>query len=309
MNGTMAEKSKVAVYSALAGNLAVAVAKGVGAAASGSSAMLAEAIHSTVDTGNEIFLLIGMKRSRHPADQEHPFGYGKELYFWSLLVAVMIFTFGGGVSIYEGVLHILNPVGLEDPTWNYRVLAVAAVFESVTLVISVRAFLQQNANVSLQRAFDLNKDPTTYIVIAEDTVALLGIAVAFSGVYLSHHLNAPVYDSAASIVIGVLLAAVAVLLIIFCRDLLVGTGVQPDTAKEIERIAKECSRAEGVSRPLTMYLGPEEVLLALDVKFPTGLSAEQAAIAVDQIESAIKQRFPRIKRIYIEAQSIAAEAR
>ncbi len=304
----MAEKSKVAVYSALIGNLAVAAAKFTGALASGSSAMLAESIHSSVDTFNEVFLLIGLKRSRRRPDQEHPFGHGKELYFWSLLVAVMIFAIGGGVSIYEGVLRILHAGRLEDPAWNYRVLAAAAVFEGTTLIISVRAFLQQNKDLTLRRALDLNKDPTTYIVIAEDAAALFGLGIAFAGIYASHRYNAPEFDGVASVVIGILLAGVAVLLIMFCRDLLVGTGIQPDTAREIEKIVKACGRVEPVSRPLSMYLGPEEVLLALDVRFPEDASAQEAAIAIDRIESAIKNRFPRITRIYIEAQSIAAEA-
>jgi cation diffusion facilitator family transporter len=185
------------------------VTKFGGAAITGSSAMLSEGIHSTVDTGNQLLLLVGMKQSKRPPDAEHPFGHGKELYFWSLIVAVLIFGVGGGISAYEGILHMLDPAPLEDAKWNYVVLGFAFIFEAISLGIALRSFRKQRGGDPFWRALRRSKDPTVYTVVAEDAAALAGIVAAFGGVYASHALNMPVLDGLASLVIGLLLAGVA----------------------------------------------------------------------------------------------------
>lgn len=296
----MAHESKIAVYGALAGNLAIAVTKFIGATVTGSSAMLSEGIHSTVDTADQILLLVGMKRSERPADEEHPFGHGKELYFWSLIVAVMIFGVGGGISAYEGILHILHPNPMEDPLWNYVVLGIAFVFEGTSFTIALRSFSRERGSPRFWKKLIDSKDPTTFTVLAEDSAALAGIVVAFLGILLSHQLALPVLDGVASVVIGAILAAVAGFLIYQCRGLLVGEGEDPETAREIREIASGVDHVQHVSRPMTMYFGPDNVLLTLDVRFAPDTPAGELARAVDRMKDRIQQRFPRIKRISIE---------
>lgn len=303
----MAE-SRIVVYGAIAGNLAIATTKFIVAGITGSAAMLSEAVHSTVDTGDGVLLLIGLHRSRRPPDPEHPFGYGKELYFWSLIVAVLIFGVGGGISAYEGVLHIMHPEPLHDPTWNYVVLGSAALFEGASFAIAVRAVLKNKGDQPFLKALHVSKDPSTFTVVAEDSAALIGLLLAALGVWSSHHFGMPELDGAASIAIGLLLAGVAVLLIHESRSLLVGEGVDLDMAREIRRMAQSDPAVASVAHPLTMYFGPDEVLLTLDVKFRNGVSGGDIAIAVNRIERAIRERFRSIKRIYIEAKPIAAAA-
>ncbi|MEO7337225.1 MAG: cation diffusion facilitator family transporter [Caldimonas sp.] len=303
----MAE-SKVAVYAAVAANLAIAVMKFVGAAATGSSAMLSEGIHSVVDTGDGLLLLVGMHLSQRKADERHPFGYGKELYFWSLIVAVLIFGVGGGVSVYEGILHVLDPAPLEDPFWNYVILGSAAVFEGISLGVALRQFLRDKGNEPFSRALRASKDPSVYTVMAEDSAALLGLVAAALGVYGSHRFDLPVVDGIASIVIGLLLCSVATLLIHQSRKLLVGQAVDKDVAEEIRRIASEEGNVVRAAWPLTMHLGPDEVLLALDAEFDPDLPAEDVQTAVNRIERAIRLRFPEVKRIYIEARRVGDDA-
>lgn len=298
----MAE-SKTAVYGAIAANLAIAVTKFVVAGISGSSAMLSEGIHSAVDAGNGGLLLVGLHMSKKPATPEHPFGRGKELYFWSLIVAVLIFGLGGGMSIYEGVMHMRHPEPLSDPTWIYVVLALAALFEGASFLVALRQFLQQSAGRPFWSSLEGSKDPTVYTVLAEDGAALAGLMVAAAGVWASHSLNMPILDGAASVVIGGILASVAVLLIRESRGLLVGEGVRAETSTAIRAIAQQQPQVQMAGLPLTMYIGPEDVLLALDVVFADGLAAEDAAATVERIERTIRERFPKITRIYIESRS------
>lgn len=307
--GSRTSGARFVVYGAITANFAIALTKFVAASITGSSAMLSEGIHSTVDAGNGVLLLVGMKLSQRQATPEHPFGHGKELYFWSLMVAVLIFGLGGGISAYEGVLHMLEPQPLRDPTWNYIVLGAAAVFEGVSFVIALRQFLKANRGSPFWRSLKSSKDPATYTVLAEDAAALGGLAVAAIGVFLSHQLDLPVVDGAASVVIGLLLAGVAVLLIRESRGLLIGEGVTPQTALAIRNIALRHRRVRAADTPLSMYLGPEEILLTLDVSFERDSSADEIVAAVASIEHDIRLSYPRINRIYIEARSIAATAR
>ena len=299
-----ASESKIAVYGAIAANVAIAVTKFIAAAITGSAAMLSEGIHSTVDTGNGVLLLVGMKLSQRKPTPEHPFGHGKELYFWSLMVAVLIFGLGGGISAYEGLLHIMKPEPLRDPTWNYVVLGAAAVFEGASFAVALRQFLNKKRDVSFWRALKTSKDPTTYTVLAEDGAALGGLALAAAGVYLSHRLNLPVIDGAASVAIGVLLGGVAVLLIGESRGLLIGEGVAPETALTIRNLAIRDRHVRDAMAPLSMYLGPNEILLTLDVEFEREATSDEIVGAVANIERDIRARYPKITRIYIEARSI-----
>ena len=245
-------KSKVAIYGAIAANVAIAVTKFVVAGITGSSAMLSEGIHSAVDTLNGVLLLVGLKLSQRPATPEHPFGHGKELYFWSLIVAVLIFGVGGGLSFYEGVQHVQHPEPMRDPMWNYVVLGVAAVFEGSSFAVALRQFLKQTGNTPFWEALHRSKDPTTYTVLAEDAAALIGLLVAALGIALSQRFDKPELDGAASLIIGLLLAGVAVALIWESRSLLIGEGIRPETARAIRGIALQQPKVRDVGRVLSM---------------------------------------------------------
>ncbi|HEX5430715.1 MAG TPA: cation diffusion facilitator family transporter [Bryobacteraceae bacterium] len=305
----MAAAGTIAVYGALLGNLGVAVTKFWGASITGSSAMLSEAIHSIVDTTDQVLLLVGRHRSRRPADAEHPFGHGKELYFWALMVAVLIFGLGGGVSAYEGWLHIRHPEMLQNPMWNYVVLGCAFVFEGASFAIGLRSFHKERGSGQFWKKVLGSKDPTIFTVLAEDSSAIAGLVIAFLGIYFSHRFNMPVLDGLASVLIGVLLAGVASFLIYQSRGLLVGEGMDKEMADEIRRMASSLDLVDSVSNPVTMYFGPENVFLALDVNFRAAARASEVAKAIDQMEERIQKRFPEIKRIYIEAQGVSAKVR
>jgi cation diffusion facilitator family transporter len=301
----MAE-SKLAVFGAIAANVAIAAMKFAGAAATGSSAMLSEGIHSLVDSGDGVLLLVGMRLASRPADERHPFGYGKELYFWSLIVAVLIFGVGGGVSIYEGILRLLDARPLDDAGWSYAILGAAAVFEGASLAVAVRQFKKSIGDAPFWESLRTSKDPTLYTVMAEDSAALAGLAAAAIGVFGSHTLRMPAFDAGASIVIGLLLCGVSTLLIVQARKLLVGEAVDTDVAEAIRAIAQGEPSVHRAGWPLTMHLGPDDVLLALDAEFKTGVPAEEVARAVNRIEDAVRQRFPEIGRIYIESRRVTA---
>jgi cation diffusion facilitator family transporter len=295
----MAE-SKMAVYGAIAANVAIAVTKFIAAAFTGSSSMLSEGIHSLVDTGNGGLLLVGMARSKRPPTRQHPFGHGKELYFWSLIVGVLIFGLGGGVSAYEGVLHVLHPAPLEDPKWNYVVLGLAALFEGTSFTVAWRQFKRERKGKPALAALQASKDPSTLTVLAEDSAALVGLAIAGIGIFLSHALDEPAIDGIASIAIGVLLAGVAVVLIRESRGLLVGEGISATTASRIRALAEAEPGVRDVGPILSMYIGPDEALVTLSLQVDPALPSGEVAHAVQRIESQIRALFPPIRRVYIE---------
>lgn len=299
----MQAESKAAIFAAIAGNVGIAVVKFVAAGVTGSSAMMAEAVHSLVDTANGLLLLLGMKRSKRPADQRHPFGYGKELYFWSLVVSMMIFGAGGGVTIYEGILHVLHPEPAKDAIWNYVVLGVAILLESGSFFVAFRQFRRHNPG-SLWKAMKRSKDPSTFTVLFEDTAALVGLVIALVGVTLSEWLHMPVLDGISSLLIGAVLVVTAMLLGRECLGLIVGEGAEPE---KLELIRKVVERHAGVVRVrdlLTMYFGPGTLLLTLGVEFSPGLSSERVAQTIDELETAIVNEVPEINRIFIEAEAI-----
>ena len=306
----MASGSKLAIYAAIAGNLAIATMKFIAAAITGSPAMLSEGIHSLVDTGNGGLLLYGIKRSQQPADAMHPFGYGKELYFWTLIVAVLIFGIGGGISAYEGITHLLHPGPLKDPTWSYWVLGLAALFEGIVFVIALREFrAQKHKDHGFWHAIKISKDPTTFTVLFEDAAALIGLIIAFVGIYLAHHFNSPYLDGAASVLIGLLLGSVALVLAYESKSLLVGEGADPHTLESIRALAQAEPGVKKVIKPLTMHFGPHTILLTVDIEFKDTLSAKEVEEAVDRLEKSIHTQYPDIKHIYIEAGAVSARGR
>jgi len=297
------QASKLPIYSALAANLLIAITKFIAAAMTGSSAMISEGIHSVVDTGNEILLLIGIAQSKKPADDVRPFGYGKELYFWSFIVSIMIFAVGGGISFYEGVLHLQHPTIIEDPFWNYIVLTAALVFDGISGVIALREFNRQRGRTSFWKAVRRSKDPTSFVVLFEDGADVLGLIIAFAGVYLGHRFQNPYFDGVASILIGILLTGVAVILARECRSLLMGESVDGNMLDGISEIVMTHSSVQHVERPLSMYLGPEEVILVLPVTFAPDLPAATMHNVICTMKDALMARFPEVKKIVVEPQA------
>jgi cation diffusion facilitator family transporter len=302
-------ESTTAIYAAIAANLAIATSKFVAATLTGSAAMVAEGVHSLVDTGNGALLLLGRRLSRQPADAAHPFGYGKELYFWTLIVAIVIFGIGGGVSIYEGILHLWHPVEFQNAIWNYAVLGFAFVAEGISFMFASKAFIAEKGERGIWRTVRASKDPTTFAVLFEDGAAILGLVVAYIGVFLAHRLQNPHFDAGASIVIGLILATVAVVLAYESKGLLVGEAVDPEMLRDIHRLAQSEPGVLKVNRAMTMYFGPETILLAMDIRFRLDLSAAELERTVDRVEKKIHDRHPEVKHIFIEADSIAPNRR
>lgn len=297
--------SHLAIYGAIFANLAIAISKFVAAAFTGSSAMISEGIHSLVDTGNGLLLLLGIRLSKRPPDVQHPFGHGKELYFWTLIVAVLIFAIGGGMSFYEGITHIQHPNPLQDPTWNYIVLGLAILFEGISFLIAMRQFAQvREKGKSFWRAIKESKDPGIFAIILEDSAALIGLVIALVGVFLGHQLQNPLIDGFASILIGILLAVVAVVLVIESKALLIGEGGRPELVAGITELVRADEAVENLKTPITMHFGPQEVLLALNVHFRKEMALGDTETAINRLEYRIREKYPEVKRIFIEAQSL-----
>jgi cation diffusion facilitator family transporter len=270
--------------------------------------MLAEGIHSLVDTGNEVLLLVGLHRSRRRADSTHPMGYGRELYFWSLIVAVLLFGLGGGFSIYEGIHRFSHPSQEGSPTWNYVVLAISFVAEAASWSIAVRALRRRERGASFWQKLHHSKDPSSFMVFGEDTAALLGILVAFAGVFLGQQLNATWPDALASIAIGGILCCVAIYLVYETKHLLIGESADPEVVRRVRELAATQPGVLEAWRPASVYLSPDEVLLILNVRFQPQLSAELVARAIDGIQHAIRQEYPEMKHIFVEAEPSGARA-
>ena len=299
----MAHGSKVVIYAALVGNGLIAVTKFVAAGLTGSSAMLSEGIHSLVDTGNQGLLLHGLRRASKPADREHPFGYGAELYFWAFVVAILIFAVGSGVSIYEGIHKLSDAHPIESPYINYIVLTLALIFEGVAWTIAFRAFEKARGKKSLFSAVRQSKDPTLFTVLFEDTAAMLGLIVAFVGVFVASAFDIVWADGAASIVIGIILALTAILLAIETKGLLIGEAASPETVETIRQIVLATPTIAGMNELRTLHRGPEDILLALSVDFEDNLTAGKVEEAIQALEVAIRERFPAVGRVFIEVQS------
>lgn len=266
--------------------------------------MVAEGVHSVVDAGDGLLLLLGQHRAAQPPDDEHPLGHGKELYFWSLIVAVLFFALGSGMSFYEGVHHILHPEPITDPTWNYIVLGAAAVFTFTSFGVALKEFRKRLRGRSYWQAFRESKDPTLFTLVLEDLADLIGMALAFFGVFLSRLLNKPSLDGAASIGVGVVLTVVAALLARESKGLLVGEGATSEQRQAIRRVASDDEAVLGVRRLVTMYFGPGTILVALDVQFRPQLDGAAVAAAVVRMEARIRKLRGETMHIYVEATSL-----
>lgn len=307
----MPGESRIAIYASIAANVVIAATKFTVAALSRSSAMLAEGVHSSVDACDGLLLLLGRSRSRRPPDEDHPFGHGKELYFWTLIVAVVFFGVGGGVSVYEGVLHILHPEPIGDPTWSYVVLGVATLFDGASFGVALRQFHKQTGARTLPevwRAMRASKDPSLFSVLCEDSADLAGIALAFLGVFLSHRFQVPALDGAASIGVGLVLATVAVFLMAQSRRLLIGEGADEAVRQSVRAVAAADPDVRTVRPPLTMQLGPESVLVGLLVRFDPSLSGDGVARAIRRLEDDIRAREPVVRHLFVEAAALRRDA-
>lgn len=295
--------SKKAIIAALIGNGVIAVTKFAASTFTGSAAMLSEAFHSCVDTANQVLLLYGLRRSAAPADANHPYGYGKELYFWTFVVAILVFALGAGVSLYEGIIHLQHPQPVTDTYVNYIVLAVALVFEGNSWWIALREIQRRRTRETIFQKVHRTKDPTLIAVLFEDSAAMLGLAVACAGIVATEVFGSAVFDAWASIAIGMILAVVAAWLAYESKGLLVGEGVEPQTLEDIRRIITADTRVTRLVEALTMHLGPEDVLLTLDVDFADRLSTSEVEQTIVDLEQRIQHHHPEIRRIFIEAKS------
>lgn len=295
--------SKKVIYAALAGNALIAVTKFSASVYTGSSAMLSEAIHSLVDTGNQGLLLFGLARAGKPADEDHPFGYGRELYFWAFVVAILIFAVGAGVSIYEGISKVRHPHEVTSPMVNYIVLGLSMVFEGVALYIAVSEFNKSRGKLGFVQAVRQSKDPATFTVVFEDAAAMAGLVVALVGLLMAEYLDMPVLDGVASIGIGCILALTAIFLAYETKALLIGEGASPEVEKGVREIISTEKTVRNLNELRTMHMGPEDVLLALSLDFFDHYKAGTVERTIYRIEKGIKSRFPEIRRLYIEVQA------
>lgn len=293
--------SNIAIYGAIGANTLIAISKFIAAFFTGSSAMLAEGIHSLVDTGNGLLLLLGIKRSKQEPDKMHPFGYGKEVYFWSFVVSILIFALGGGFAIYEGIHAVQDPHVIEDPTWNYVVLGAAILFEGTALFLALKTFNKSRSHKrNLIKSIVHSKDAATFAVIIEDTAAVAGLSIALVGVFLSQQLQNPYLDGVASILIGCLLLVVATFLAKESKGLLLGESATPEIISEVEKIMKHNINVKEWSLPQTMHLGPNNILLVIEVDLQDDMQLSQAEKTMESLRIEIKHKQPKITQVYIQ---------
>jgi cation diffusion facilitator family transporter len=299
----MASSSKKVIYAALIGNGMITVTKFIAATLTGSSAMLSEGIHSTVDTINQILLLYGLKRSQKPADDQFPFGYAREVYFWSFVVAILIFAIGAGISVYEGVHRLMDPHPLKNVNVNYVVLAFAMLFEGGAWYFALKEFKKTKGRRSYLEAIRQAKNPSIFVVLFEDSAAMLGLLVAFLGILLGQLTGNVYYDGLASVVIGLILGATAIWLAYEIKGLLVGESALPHVVEEIRRLADQHDEIEHVNEVLTMHMGPEDILVNISVDFKDEISADTVEKIVQKLDTEIKKAHPQVKRIFIEGEA------
>lgn len=299
----MAE-SKKSIYVAIAADAGIAISKFVAAGFSGSSSMFAEGVHSVIDAGIVALMLVGVNRSEKPPDPRHPFGHAQELYYWTNVVALMLFSLGGGMSLLEGGNRLIHPQGPESPYWSYGVLAVSAALGAYSFSVAYRQLRQSEPGKGFYEAIKSSKDPRSFSVVLVDSADLIGVAVAFAGILGGQLLDSPYPDAIATLLIGLVLAAVAAVLANESRHLLVGESADEEIVRDIRAIAESDPAVECAPRPFTMHLGPDEVLLALDVRFRRDLSVEDVRQAVDRMERAIQHKHPEVKRIFLEVNAL-----
>lgn len=299
----MDTSSKKVILAALAGNTLVAATKFSAAFYSGSSAMLSEAIHSVVDTGNQVLLLYGLKQAQKPADERFPFGHGKEIYFWSFVVAILIFAMGAGISIYEGIHSLIAPKPMENIAINYLVLLIAALFESAAWYYALKEFTRAKGKWGYVEAIQRSKDPSIFMVLFEDSAAMLGLLIAFFGILFGQITGNHYYDGIASILIGMILGGTAVWLAYETKGLLIGESANQEIVNGIRQCAASHPIVEHVNETLTMHMGPDFVLVNLSIDFSDSAATGDIEKAITAIDRQIKRQFPVIKRIFIEAEA------
>lgn len=303
------------IYAALVGNGLIAVTKFIAAGISGSSAMVSEGIHSLVDTGNQVLLLWGLKKAKQPADERFPFGHGKEVYFWSFVVAIMIFAVGAGVALYEGIKHTIAALDpdyaheLGDPTMSYIVLALAMLFEGAAWWMAWRGFKAHKGDTPTLRAVRDGKDPTMFVVLFEDSAAMAGLVVAMIGIALTHALHMPVIDGITSIIIGLILGGVAVWLAVETKSLLIGESAADGVTDGLRKILGEHPDVTHVNEVLTMHMGPETIVATASIDFADGVDSQAVERAIGDLNDKIKAAYPQVRRIFIEAEAAARHQR
>ena len=299
----MAGSGRMVVIAALLGNAAVAATKFVAAAFTGSSAMLSEGVHSLVDTANQVLMLHGIRRAARPPDPKHPFGYGRELYFWAFIVALMVFALGAGISFYEGLAHLRHPREMANPMVNYIVLGASLLFEGVTWVIALRSFRAAKGRRGWIQAFRDSKDASTFTVLFEDTAALLGLLIALAGIVATQVTGDPRYDGYASLGIGAVLAITAILLARETKGLLLGELAQRQVVDDILRIAGSDPDVRCANGVLTQQLGPESIIAALSADFHDALTTPQIEACVLRIERAVQRTHPDVTALFVKPQT------
>ncbi|SHE48817.1 cation diffusion facilitator family transporter [Fodinibius roseus] len=298
----MASGSKKVIYAALIANGIIAVVKFIAAAVTGSSAMFSEGIHTTVDTSNQLLLLLGLKRAKKPADRVHPFGYGKEIYFWSFIVAIMVFAVGAGISIYEGIHSVMDPHPIENAIVSYGVLGAAMVITGIAWYFAWKEFKKIKGERGYFEAVQKEKNPTTFVVLFEDSAALLGLFVAITGIGLSQWTGMPVFDGIASIVIGLILGTTATWLAYETKGLLIGESADPRILEEVEEILSSFQGIKSVHETLTLHMGPNFILLNISVDFRDNMSSQDVEDTTAALTQKIKDQFPLIKRVFVESE-------
>ncbi|GGE30295.1 cation transporter [Agaricicola taiwanensis] len=290
------------IYAALIGNFLIAVTKFGAALFTGSSAMLSEGVHSLVDTGNEVLLLYGLHRAKRSPDARHPLGYSREVYFWSFIVALLVFALGAGVSIYEGVLHIRNPEPSTSIVVNYIVLGLSVIFEGVAWTIALKEFRRHKGSLGYLAAIRRSKDPTTFTVLFEDTAALIGLMIAFVAITAAHVLEMPELDGVGSIGIGLVLAVTAVMLARECKGLLIGESALPHVRERIKAIASQDPNVLGINDVLAVHLGPSDIVAAISAEFRDDATTPAIERSVASIEAALRRDIPDVHSVFIKPQ-------
>ena len=299
-------ESRKAVHAALLGNVLVALTKFVAASLSGSPSMMSEGVHSLVDTGNQALLLYGYRSSRREPDRQHPLGYGRELYFWSFMVAVLLFTLGAGVSVYEGISHIRDPRPIEYVPVNYVVLALSFVFEASSWWVALSIFSKRKGSRSYWRAVRESKDPPAFMVLFEDSAALIGIAIAAAGIFAADRTGIAELDGVASVLIGAVLAVAAILVARESKGLLIGERASDRVAQSITDLARSEPGIEGASRILTIHLAPEQIVAALDLEFVDELKTPQIERSVLALEQRVREKHPEVVALFIKPKAAPA---
>lgn len=295
--------SRRVIYAALAGNLAIALTKFAAAFFTGSSAMLSEGVHSLVDTGNGGLLLYGMHRAARPADATHPFGHGRELYFWSFIVALLVFALGAGVSFYEGVMHIMAPEPVANPMVNYVVLGFSLLFEGGSWWVALKEFRKTKGRLGWFQAVRLSKDPSVYTVLFEDSAALLGLLVAFAGISAAEFFDIPEFDGVASLGIAAILGMTAIFLARESKGLLLGEPASREVQAKVLAIAQQDAAVQRANGLVSVHIGPEEIIAGLSVEFEDHVAAPEIEACVERIEARLKAEVPTVKSLFVKPQT------